>query len=420
MSNRQKPDSKTKNNHKEKRGAGSVLLALLLIIAALAAVYAFFQPPDPAGRPAGAIPQVSMIDGKADYNLRCDAVHETVDKAVTAQNLTVADVQRDAKEAARQADAGKIVWNARSILIEGAGEGAAAKLKRALEESVKSAGGKVLAMEADRYHGFAVTRIDVGFEDQLGGGPLTIVSDRLYVAESARRVDAVARPKPRGEHKGEIALIIDDFGYRQDMIGEFAALRTSFTFAVIPFKPHSKEAAAKGLASGHQVMLHLPMEPVSGVDAAELPITVHQGMNETQIRDLIDRAAASLPGLVGVNNHQGSKSTADRKMMEMVMRILRDKSLFFVDSRTSGQSVAADTARREKVKTTENDMFLDGIADTAYVKKQLRAAGDMAIKMGSVTVIGHARPSTAAALREVIPELEARGIKFVFVSQLVR
>ena len=93
--------------------------------------------------------------------------------------------------------------------------------------------------------------------------------------------------------------------------------------------------------------------------------------------------------------------------------------MFFVDSRTHAKSVAADVDRQQKIKTTENDLFLDGIADVAYVKKQLRTAGEMALRQGSITVIGHARPTTAAAMREVMPELEAKGIRFVFVSQLV-
>ena len=167
-------------------------------------------------------------------------------------------------------------------------------------------------------------------------------------------------------------------------------------------------------------MLHLPMEPMSGIEPSEAANTVRVGMTAGQLADLIDKATQSLPGIVGVNNHQGSKATADRRTMEAVMKVLKKKGLFFVDSRTNGRSVAAETARNEKVKTTENDIFIDGMADVAYVRKQLRAAGEMAMKVGSVTVIGHARPTTAAALREMIPELESRGIRFVFVSQLVR
>ena len=416
MWNWQKADNKPKKKNADNRGAGSVFLALLLVIALAAGAFMFFRQQEPT---VPAVGKVVMIDGKADFNPRCEALHTVVDKALAGQNLIVRDVMRENKEAPRQKNDGKIIWNARSILVEGTGEGSAEKLKKILEESVRQAGGRVLASEPDRYHGFSVTRIDVGFEDQLGGGPLTIISDRVYIAETVRKPDAVVRQKTSTEHKGEIALIIDDFGYRQDMVAEFAAIRRPFTFAVIPFKAFSKEAAAKGLASGHQVMLHLPMEPFSGVDPAEVPNTVHLGMTSAQINELIDRAVASLPGLVGVNNHEGSKATADRRTMEIVMQALRNKSLFFVDSRTSGQSVAAEVARREKVKTTENDHFLDGMAEDAYIKKQIRTAGDMAIRLGSVTVIGHARPATAAALRELIPELEARGIKFVFVSQLV-
>ena len=167
------------------------------------------------------------------------------------------------------------------------------------------------------------------------------------------------------------------------------------------------------------MILHLPMEPLSGIDSSELSSTVKIDMDMIQVRELVDRATASLPGIIGINNHQGSRATADRKTMENVMRVLREKQLFFVDSRTHAKSVAADVARQQKIKTTENDLFLDGIADVAYVKKQLRTAGEMALRQGSITVIGHARPTTAAAMREVMPELEAKGIRFVFVSQLV-
>ena len=119
------------------------------------------------------------------------------------------------------------------------------------------------------------------------------------------------------------------------MIAGFAAIRQPFTFAVIPFKQFSRDAAAKGLASGHQVILHLPMEPMSGVVETEVPITVRVGMSQDQIRELIDRATDSLPGIIGVNNHQGSKATADRNTMDAVMKKLRQKGLFFVDSRTN-------------------------------------------------------------------------------------
>ncbi len=406
----------TKKNTANNWGAGTILLALLIVL--LAAAYLVFQqtgttPPTPGSTP-GAKDDV-------DFNARCDALHAVVDKVLAGQNLVVSDVQQEPKEAPRQKTEGKIRWNARNSLIESPGGVSVGSIRTALEAALKQAGGLVVKSEPDQYHGFAVTRFDIGFQDQLGGGPLSIVCDRLYLAEKPSKPIAQGnRQKTSSAHKGEIALIIDDFGYSHDMVTEFAAIRRSFTFAVIPLKQFSKDAAARGLASGHQVMLHLPMEPMSGIEASEVPTTIRVGMTATQIGEIVDKATASLPGIVGVNNHQGSKATADRATMETVLRDIRQKGLFFVDSRTNGRSVAAETARREKVKTTENDLFLDGMADPTYIKKQLRAAGDMALRLGSVTVIGHARPATVAALREMIPELEAKGIQFVFVSQLVR
>ena len=413
----QKDDKpKTRKRTGNSGGAGLILLALLIVLAG--AAYYAFQEPTSTPPAAGSLPETK---NEADFNSRCDSMHTAVDKVLSAQNLLVSDVQQELKEVNRQNQSGKIRWNARSVLIESTDAISTEGIKRALETGLKPQKGAVLKVEPDHYHGYSVTRFDIGFQDQLGGGPLTIISDRLYVVQAARKpVAAATRQKTNTANKGEIAIVIDDFGYRQDMIAEFAAIRRPFTFAVIPFKAYSKDAAAKGLESGHQVMLHVPMEPMSGIEPSEAANTVRVGMTAGQLADLIDKATQSLPGIVGVNNHQGSKATADRRTMEAVMKVLKKKGLFFVDSRTNGRSVAAETARNEKVKTTENDIFIDGMADVAYVRKQLRAAGEMAMKVGSVTVIGHARPTTAAALREMIPELESRGIRFVFVSQLVR
>lgn len=416
-------DARKTNRNKSKRAgsAGTILLALLLVFAVAAAGVLYLRQPDSAKQNVAASSIGNPGKKDADFNSRCDEMHAVIDRVLSEQNMVVADDRRDTRENARKNNEGKILWNARSLLMESTGGLSAETVRRGLETVVKKAGGSIIVVEPDKYHGFSVTRIDVGFKDQLGGGPLTIISDRLYIVnETVRKTATVPRQKTNLEHKGEIALIIDDFGYRQDMVVEFAAIRRPFTFAVIPFKSFSKAAAAKGLASGHQVMLHLPMEPLSGLDAAEAPTTVRVGMSAAQIRELIEKSTASLPGVSGVNNHQGSKATADRKTMEDTMKILKEKTLFFVDSRTNGQSVAAEIARRDKVKTAENDLFIDGIAEVAYVKKQLRAAGELALRMGSITVIGHARPATAVALREMIPELEDRGIRFVFVSQLVR
>lgn len=410
--------SSAKKKKSISRGAGTILLALLLLFASLAGYYYF------ANRPVSRSAEPSKASRQtedADYRARSERLQHAVDRALADNQVVVVDLNQEEKQVPREKVAGTIRWSSRNLFVEAPAGFSGQKLKQQLELSIKDAGGIVIGMGSAQYHGQAVTRFDIGFRDQLGGGPLTIISDRIYLMSAVAKPGiALPRQKVNPGSKGEIAIVIDDFGFRQDMIQAFAAIRRPITFAVLPFKAYSKDAAVKAKASGHQVILHLPMEPLSGIEPSELEATVKTGMTARQIQSLIDQATRDLPGIIGINNHQGSKATADRATMQNLMQVIKEKKWFFVDSRTHSRSVAAETAKAAGIRHTENDLFLDGVADRAYVQKQLRIAGEMAIKNGSVTVIGHARPTTVEALRETIPELEARGIRFVFVSQLVR
>ena len=400
------------------RGAGTIFLALLLLFATLAGFYYFSNKPAPR---SSSQPISAKQAEDADYRARSEQLQQIVDRVLAHGNVVVVDLQREEKQVPRQKVAGQIRWFSRNLYVEASAGVIGEKLKQQLALAVKEAGGEFIGTGSGQYHGQTVSRYDVGLRDRLGGEPLTIVSDRIYVMQAlAKAPAALPRHKVNPASKGEIAVIIDDFGFRQDMIGAFAAIRRPFTFAVLPFKPYSRDAAAKALASGHQVILHLPMEPLSGIEPSETATTVKSGMTDSQIKTLIEQAVRDMPGVTGLNNHQGSKATADRATMEALMRVLKEKQWFFVDSRTHSRTVAAETARAGGVRSTENDLFLDGAADRAYIQKQFRTAGEMALKLGSVTVIGHARPATAEVFREIIPELEAKGIRFVFVSQLVR
>jgi len=161
------------------------------------------------------------------------------------------------------------------------------------------------------------------------------------------------------------------------------------------------------------------MEPLSqGAQSEELTVTVN--MSDGAIQDMVQKAIQAVPGLMGVNNHQGSRATADRRVMKNVLSVLKTNNLFFVDSRTNSQSIAAETARQMGIQAGENELFLDNTDDVSAVKAKLRIAQEMAAKHGTVTVIGHARMNTAVAVREMVPELEAGGIQLVFVSQLLK
>jgi len=143
-------------------------------------------------------------------------------------------------------------------------------------------------------------------------------------------------------------------------------------------------------------------------------------MSDSEIQEMTQKAIQSIPGLIGVNNHQGSRATADRRVMKVVLGELKGNSLFFFDSHTSSQSVGAETARQMGIRTEENQLFIDNTDEVSAVKAKLRTAQDMAIKYGSVIVIGHARMNTAMAVSEMVAELEAKGIQLVFLSQMLK
>ncbi len=357
-----------------------------------------------------------------DFTDATKKIHTAVDLVLGKNGFYIREMKEVTKEVPRKNIEGTIRWHTRQLLITVPPETSAESIKEIFTSAVHNAEGQVFSSQPDTYQGAAVVRIDIGLKDQLAKEEVTIISDQIYLTQgkplgpkTANNIDV----KYNGSIKGRMAIIIDDFGYNKESISAFAALNRPITFAIIPYRPFSKEAAAKGLSSGNQVILHLPMEPLSQSAQSEA-LTVAVNMSDDEIQNMVKQAIQSVPGIIGVNNHQGSRATADRRVMKEVLAVLKENHLFFVDSRTNSQSIAAETARQMGIKTGENELFLDNTDEVSAVKAKLRAAQEMAIKHSTVTVIGHARMNTAIAVKEMIPELESQGIQLVFVSQLLQ
>ncbi|MFA6076035.1 MAG: divergent polysaccharide deacetylase family protein [Negativicutes bacterium] len=216
---------------------------------------------------------------------------------------------------------------------------------------------------------------------------------------------------------GRLAIIIDDCGYSISSLDVLAKIDGPLTFSVIPYLPSSKAAIAKANASGKQIMLHLPMQSASGASAEK--ITILTSMSDSEIEQITRNAINAVPGAVGVNNHQGSKATADSRVMRAVMSVVANNGLFFVDSMTNPASVACDVAREYSVATAENEIFLDNSDSVSYIKERINKAVDMA-RNKTIIAIGHSRPNTAKALSEMIDEIKQSGIKLIFASEAVR
>jgi uncharacterized protein len=165
-------------------------------------------------------------------------------------------------------------------------------------------------------------------------------------------------------------------------------------------------------------MLHLPMQAVPSA-AQQEKIELRVGMDEQQVQSIFAGMLETVPHAVGVNNHEGSLATADPALMRELMPQLRQRGLFFIDSRTTAATVAYTAAERAGVRAASRKIFLDDTATVNAVRAQLEVAARDAQRNGSAIAIGHPHPATVAALAETIPQLEARGIRLVFASDLV-
>lgn len=227
---------------------------------------------------------------------------------------------------------------------------------------------------------------------------------------------AAPLPNPSG---AKLALIIDDCGQWVDIERGYIALPVPLTLSVLPHVHAAAEIAQEAHDAGKGVMLHLPMEPLSGVYPG--PGEVKTSMTDAQIVAQVQDDLAQVPLAQGVNNHEGSKASADPRVMRDVMQVLAQHgNLFFIDSRTNAASVGAQIASGAGIPSASRDVFLDNKEDVAYTEGQLREAASIAERTGSAIAIGHPRATTLEAVRDMIPQLQAQGITFVLVQSLTR
>jgi polysaccharide deacetylase 2 family uncharacterized protein YibQ len=226
-------------------------------------------------------------------------------------------------------------------------------------------------------------------------------------------------PAVHGHENARLAIIIDDLGYDRAAADALLALGFPLTVSVLPHLPLSSEVAEEAYRRGDQVMLHLPMQSESPTAKTE-EVELRVGMNTKQVDSALAGMLETVPHAVGVNNHQGSRATADPALMAELMPELRRRGLFFIDSRTLASTVAYNTAERFGVRAASRKVFLDDSANPESILRQLELAARDAKRDGSAIAIGHPRPDTIAALAKGLPHVESQGIRLVFVSELVQ
>lgn len=215
-----------------------------------------------------------------------------------------------------------------------------------------------------------------------------------------------------------LAILMDDLGNDRSAAEAIFALRVPITVSVLPFHPHSQEIARDARLHGCEVMLHLPMQSLANESPEQQEL--RPGLSPDEVRGMVEKMLDAITEADGVNNHQGSQATADSKLMNELMRVLKDEGVFYVDSRTTAATVAFDAAQRQGVPTAfRNVPFLDDVQNKDSVKRQLRLAIQGARQKGEAIAIGHPHPETLSALREMLPEAKHDGVQLVLVSELV-
>jgi len=227
-----------------------------------------------------------------------------------------------------------------------------------------------------------------------------------------------------GEKRGELAILIDDFGYCGQGTEEMLALPIPLTAAIMPFSSCTREDAAAVKQAGKEIFIHMPMESLTGKKEWVGDKGVFRSMSEAEIKARVEEAFSILPEAVGLNNHMGSAIMEDERSLSAVMEVLQEKNALFVDSMTTAKSLGKTLAADKGVVFLGRDVFLDSTDSLEQVKANLRKAAEVALEQGEALAIGHVGPEggnvTARAIQELIPELEQAGIVFVTVSELAK
>lgn len=220
------------------------------------------------------------------------------------------------------------------------------------------------------------------------------------------------------DSRPRLVIILDDIGNNAESGSRAIELPGAITFAVLPYTPHGKMLAEQAFKANKEIMLHAPMSNISGMALGPGGLTMD--MNEEDFIQTLRNAIADIPHISGINNHTGSELTAALLPMQWVMLELKNQGLFFVDSRTTSDSVAEATAITHHVPVLRRHVFLDNTRTEEAIHTEFQRAINTAKQQGYAVAIGHPYPETLSYLEQALPILEAQGVQLVSVSELIR
>ncbi|HWY61587.1 MAG TPA: divergent polysaccharide deacetylase family protein [Rhizomicrobium sp.] len=227
---------------------------------------------------------------------------------------------------------------------------------------------------------------------------------------AAMTVTASTLPIPRPG----IAICIDDLG--EDLAGtdKAIALPREVAMSFLPYAEATPFLAQEAESKGHAVLAHVPMEALSRTNPGAMALQVGAPDNSERLAWNIFR----VPGLVGINNHEGSRFTEDAASVALVARVLAEKKLFFFDSRTVPDSKVVSVARQYGVMSASRDIFLDNVVSEEAVRRQLDALAAEAKRNGVAIAIGHPHDATLKVVAAWLAE--NHGVELVPLPEAIR
>lgn len=278
-----------------------------------------------------------------------------------------------------------------------------------LQAAVHNLGGRLEPKRLGERGGYGLVRL----EGVVAGTRWRV----LVLGEPPRAVRTTPAPKRPSEHAApgahielpaRLAVVLDDAGNSLQVCDELRALPPEVAVAVLPNAPHAVAVAECLGAQGRELLVHLPMQPVEDNGGGPGPDAIEVGQATVEVRDRFRRGLAHVPGARGVNNHMGSLATTDMTTMEALAAAIRPTGLYFLDSRTSPETVAEPAMRDAGVPVLRRDVFLDVIDEGAAIRRALAEAVELCGQQGHAVAIGHVHPATIGVLAVELPRLAPR------------
>lgn len=259
--------------------------------------------------------------------------------------------------------------------------------------------------------------LDNLYEEKL---PDDIIDEQIVIQNDKMKdlhIIPVRKPPYFGKQP-VVVIVIDDMGISSKRTADISSLYYPLTSAFLTYGKNLEQQIEKSVKAGHEIMLHTPMEPHSNADIAPDVLTTQ--MSKEEIKNNLKEMLSKFKSIKGINNHMGSKLTEDFNRMTAVMEILKERGLFFLDSKTSAKSRAEEAAAKVGIAYAHRHVFLDNNNDKAYILGQLGKVEKLALKNGYAIAIGHPKTQTYAALKEWLPTLAKKEIKLMKLSEAVK